>query len=132
MLINIFKNKMIQKRRRGTAIVETSKGILLTAMSGGTYLLPGGGANKGESRFRAAIRELEEETSLLANEAKIIFQHESHSHQHTVVLVKAKGTPRPRQEVKYLKWNKPGMQIKMSQATKKIIEKYYKWKEKIN
>ena len=90
----------MSKRRRGTAILETEKGILLTAMSRGTFLLPGGGANKGESRFRAAIRELEEETGLMANYAKIIFRHESHSHEHTVVLVRAKGTPKPKQEVK--------------------------------
>jgi len=117
------------KRRRGTAIVETPKGILLTAMSRGTYLLPGGGANKGESRFRAAIRELEEETGLMANEAKIIFNHESHSHKHTVVLIKARGTPKPRQEVKYIAYFKPGCKLKLSTGTKDIIKKYYVWKE---
>ncbi len=91
------------KRRRGTAIVESSRGILLTSMSKGPYLLPGGGARRGETRFRAAIRETEEETGLRAYYAKILFQHESHSHRHTVVLVKARGTARPRQEVKYIK-----------------------------
>jgi len=116
------------KRRRGTAILETDKGILLTVMSRGTFLLPGGGANKGESRFRAAIRELEEETGLMANYAKIIFRHESHSHEHTVVLVKAKGTPRPKQEVKYIDYYKPEKNIKISKGTKDIIKKYYEWK----
>jgi 8-oxo-dGTP diphosphatase len=116
------------KRRRGTAILETDKGILLTAMSRGTFLLPGGGANKGESRFRAAIRELEEETGLMANYAKIIFRHESHSHEHTVVLVKAKGTPKPKQEVKYIDYYKPEKNIKISKGTKDIIKKYYEWK----
>jgi 8-oxo-dGTP pyrophosphatase MutT (NUDIX family) len=116
------------KRRRGTAILETDKGILLTAMSGGTFLLPGGGANKGESRFRAAIRELEEETGLMANYAKIIFRHESHSHQHTVVLVKAGGTPKPKHEVRYIDYYKPGKNIKISKGTKDILKKYYAWK----
>ena len=116
------------KRRRGTAILETDKGILLTAMSRGTFLLPGGGANKGESRFRAAIRELEEETGLMANYAKIIFRHESHSHEHTVVLVRAKGTPKPKQEVKYIDYYKPEKNIKISKGTKEIIKKYYEWK----
>lgn len=117
----------MSKRRRGTAIVETSKGILLTSM-GGTYLLPGGGANKGESRFRAAIRELEEETGLMANEAKIIFRHESHSHEHTVVLIKAKGTPKPKHEVKRIDYYLPGKSLKVSTGTKDIIKKYYAWK----
>jgi len=118
----------MSKRRRGTAILETEKGILLTAMSGGTFLLPGGGANKGESRFRAAIRELEEETGLMANYAKIIFRHESHSHEHTVVLVKARGTPKPKHEVRYIDYFKHGKNIKISKGTKDIIKKYYGWK----
>jgi 8-oxo-dGTP pyrophosphatase MutT (NUDIX family) len=116
------------KRRRGTAILETEKGILLTAMSSRTFLLPGGGAKKGESRFRAAIRELEEETGLMANYAKIIFRHESHSHLHTVVLVKAKGTPKPKHEVKHIDYFKPGKKISISKGTKDIIKKYYEWK----
>jgi len=118
----------MSKRRRGTAILETEKGILLTAMSRGTFLLPGGGANKGESRFRAAIRELEEETGLMANYAKIIFRHESHSHEHSVVLVRAKGTPKPKHEVKYIDYYKPDKNIKISKGTKDIIKKYYEWK----
>jgi len=117
------------KRRRGTAILETEKGILLTAMSSGTFLLPGGGANKGESRFRAAIRELEEETGLMANYAKIIFRHESHNHEHTVVLVKAKGTPKPKQEVKYIDYYNPDKKINIPKGTKDIIKKYYGWKK---
>ncbi|MDK2908242.1 MAG: 8-oxo-dGTP diphosphatase [Candidatus Woesearchaeota archaeon] len=116
------------KRRRGTAIFETEKGILLTSISGRTFILPGGGANKGESRFRAAIRELEEETGLMANYAKIIFRHESYSQEHTVVLVKAEGTPKPKNEVKHLDYFKPGKNIKISKGTKEIIKKYYEWK----
>ena len=117
--------KDMEKRRRGTAIVETDKGILLTSMSKGPFLLPGGGANKGESRFSAAIRELQEETGLIANYAKLLFNYESHSNMHTVVLIKAKGVPKPRSEIKYIDYFKIGKDIKMSKATKDIIEKYY-------
>lgn len=119
---------MVDKRRRGTVILETSKGILLTAMSDGTFLLPGGGTNKGESRFRAAIRELEEETGLIAYSARILFNYESHNHEHTVVLIKAKGTPKPRHEIKYIDYYKPGKKIKISTGTKDIIKKYYELK----
>lgn len=49
----------IRYRRRGTAIVETKRGILLTAGRRGRFILPGGGANRGESRFVAALRELD-------------------------------------------------------------------------
>lgn len=119
---------MTTKRRRGTAIVESSKGILLTAMSSGVFLLPGGGANKGETRFKAAIRELEEETGLLAYSAQIIFNFETRSHFHTVVLIKAKGNPKPKNEVKYIDYYQEGKNIKMSTGTKKIIEEYLKYK----
>lgn len=120
------------KRKRGTAIVETDKGILLTAMSSGTFLLPGGGADKGESRFRASIRELEEETGLVAYSAKILFKYETKFNKHTVVLIQAKGTPRPRNEVKYIDYYKQGKNIKMSRGTKEIIEEYYKYKQNQN
>ncbi len=52
----------VATRRRGTAIVETNKGILLTSGKGRVFILPGGGARRSESRLRAALRDLEEET----------------------------------------------------------------------
>jgi 8-oxo-dGTP diphosphatase len=45
----------IRYRRRGTTIVETEKGILLTAGPSGSFILPGGGTERGESRFMAAL-----------------------------------------------------------------------------
>ena len=54
----------IRYRRRGTAIIETERGIILTAGHRGSFILPGGGAERGESRFVAAIRELKEETGI--------------------------------------------------------------------
>ena len=53
----------MHKRRRGTAIVDTPKGIVVVSVGGRTYYLPGGGARRGESRESAAIRELREETA---------------------------------------------------------------------
>lgn len=114
-------------RKRGTAIIETKKGILLTAIKN-QYLLPGGGPKKGESRFQAAIRETTEETGLKPFYAKILFQHKSKSNEHTVVLIKAKGRAKPKHEVHKIKYYKKGMNLSISTATKKIIEKYYKLK----
>ncbi|MFH1211764.1 MAG: NUDIX domain-containing protein [Candidatus Woesearchaeota archaeon] len=118
------------KQRRGTAIVEMPEGILLAAMRNGKFLLPGGRAEKGESRFRAAIRELEEETGLVACYAKTIFQHESHSQRHLVVLIKAHGTPKPGCEIKHITFYQEGRKLRMSGGTKDILRKYFEWKRR--
>lgn len=62
-------------RRRGTAIVDTVNGIVVTAGRGRVFLLPGGGADHNESRTQAAMRELKEETSLTPLHAKFLFRH---------------------------------------------------------
>ena len=130
----------VRYRRRGTAIVETERGILLTAGRRGKFILPGGGAKRGESRFMAALRELTEETGLLPYAAEIIFKHKGkirptmsgrHKFQdhHTVCLVKASGTPRPGGgDAKRIGYYYPGCNIQISTTTKEIIEKYYEWK----
>lgn len=55
---------MVRTRRRGTALLDTPKGILVVSKDGETFLTPGGGARAKESRRDAAIRELREETGL--------------------------------------------------------------------
>jgi 8-oxo-dGTP diphosphatase len=130
----------VKKRRRGTALVETEKGILVTAGRGGVFLLPGGGANRGESRTKAAMRELREETGLKPYYAKYLFRHrgrvsKSHGHgyfqdHHTVCLIKAHGTPSPRHEIKYVAFYKPGSGVRISGVTREIIEKYYSYKKR--
>lgn len=133
---------MVYRQRRGTAIVETKKGILVASGRKKIFLLPGGGAKRFESRRKAAIRELKEETGLNAYSTKFLFRHLGRVHKsfqgghfrdhHKVFLVKAKGTPRPKYEIKYLAWYKTGSKIQLSMTTKEIIEKYYEIKNSNN
>jgi 8-oxo-dGTP pyrophosphatase MutT (NUDIX family) len=59
--------------KRGTAIVETPRGILVVRQGRARFLLPGGGVKSGESRLEAAVRELREETA--SAEGKEAFHH---------------------------------------------------------
>jgi ADP-ribose pyrophosphatase YjhB (NUDIX family) len=128
------------RRRRGTAIVETDRGILLTSRNGKVFILPGGGAERDESRFVAALRELTEETGLRPYHAEIIFRHlgkvqktlsgrRLFQDHHTVCLVKATGEARPGGgDSKHIAYYYAGCNVKISTTTREIIEKYYQWK----
>ena len=126
-------------RRRGTAIVETSKGILVTASRNKLFLLPGGGAEKWESRRRASIRELKEETGLKAYSWKYLFTYNEPKYNyhdgkrrkirnlHKIFLIKAHGMPKPNYtDVSHIDYWKSGCDVNISRTTKLIIDKYLK------
>lgn len=128
-----------RKRRRGTAILERREGILVAKGKRRCFLLPGGGAARGESRTSAAKRELGEETHLRAYYSKYLFRHvgivhRQHGHcyrdYHTVCLFKARGTPRPGQEIERVAFYRPGSGVHISYETGQIIEKYYRYKKR--
>ena len=123
-------------RRRGTAIVETPKGILVTASRNKLFLLPGGGAEKWESRRRAAIRELREETGLKAYDWKYLFTHNEPKYNsegkkrkirnlHKVFLIKAEGKAKPNyHDVSHIAYWTPGSRVNISRTTKIILARY--------
>lgn len=130
----------VRRRRRGTAIVETERGILVVAERSGIFLLPGGEARKHETRMQAAMRELGEETGLQPYSVKFLFHHigrvhKSHGHgyfrdHHTVCLVKARGTAGPHHEIEYVEYYKTDSSIHISGVTKEIIDRYYAYSKR--
>jgi 8-oxo-dGTP diphosphatase len=129
---------MTHRRRHGVAIVDTEEGILVVSVRSRLFLLPGGGAHNGESREKAAIRELKEETDLMASSCEFLFQHIGSKHRSykggyfrnysKVFLVKATGNARPRNEIKHIAYYRPDCDIKISYNSKLIIDKYLNWK----
>lgn len=129
------------KRRKGVAIIDSKKGILVGAITN-TFILPGGGAKHWESRKKAAIRELYEETGLKAKKIKYLFTNigikwrnhkgrlvQNHS---KIFIIEAEGIAKPSHEIKKIAFYKPGSKIKIGDESKKIIETYLKkYKDKI-
>ncbi len=115
---------LVGKRRRGTAIVDTPQGILVVSRDDRTFYLPGGGAERGESRRDAAIRELKEETNLVAADCFFLFEYTSFTNSHKVYLMKSMGVAKPSNEIKYLAYFN-GSNLKVSNTTWEIIELYH-------
>ena len=99
---------MANKRRRGTAIVDTPKGILVVSHDNRTFYLPGGGAEVGESQRNAAIRELKEETNLHTINCSYLFDYDTFTNSHKVFLIESIGTAKPH-EINILLFNRSNL-----------------------
>lgn len=131
-------------RNRGTALVDTPSGILVTLEGGVSDLfLPGGGVEEGESELEAAIRELREEAGLEAVLAVPLFRFQSSINRHFVCYIQAIGHPALGHGVKYLGYYRddkltpiawlPGFESltadQLSSSTQAIIKIYRQYRQ---
>jgi 8-oxo-dGTP diphosphatase len=69
---------------RATVLCVRDNRILLVARERSRWALPGGRIRRGEAPHEAALRELEEETMLVANELFYLFQFLDFNRRHIV------------------------------------------------
>jgi ADP-ribose pyrophosphatase YjhB (NUDIX family) len=121
--------------------VESPEGFLVVSENGKLFLLPGGGARKGESRESAAKRELFEETGLEVLQSNYLFSFKGRVHKsyngkghfrdlHKVFFIKTNGLAKPHGEIKHVIYCK-GSETNLADSAKKIIEKYQSLKVKL-
>jgi 8-oxo-dGTP diphosphatase len=117
-------------RRRGTAIVDTVRGILLVSNSNRLYILPGGGAKKGEDRMDAALRELKSETGLEPKSSKYLFSFDEPEDKklrnlHKVYLVDvANDVPEASNGKRHVEYWHEGSKLKLGNSSRLIIDRY--------
>ncbi len=113
-------------RIRDTAIVETSKGILLVSKHGKRFSFPGGGIKRKEPSICAAVRELYEETNLRTLEIKYLFDFVSEFHFHKVYWIKPLGILKTKNEINHIAFlsKENESKITLAPSVAPILKKY--------
>lgn len=117
-------------RKRGTAIIDTDRGILLVSSSSRLYILPGGGAKKDESRMDAAVREVRAETGLEPKSCSYLFSFDEPEDKklrnlHEVFLIEVDNTNiKPPNQKKHIEYWHEGSKLNLSNSAALIIDRY--------
>jgi ADP-ribose pyrophosphatase YjhB (NUDIX family) len=127
-------------RKKGVALVETDNGILMVRESGNDdFSLPGGGADRGESRKSASMRELREETGMIPRSAEYLcsylgdpfkgFHGDMLQNDVKVFVVQADGVPWAVHEIVEVAWWNPGCDLPLCRGLWRTLEIYQKCRE---
>ena len=111
--------------------MDTYRGILVASGKHRLFLLPGGGANKGETREKSYNKGTKGKTGLKAISSKYLFDYDEPEDSrrirnlHKVFLIKAKGEPKPNHhDVHHIAYWTPESDINLSNTTKILIARY--------
>ncbi|WP_084162151.1 NUDIX hydrolase [Paraburkholderia bannensis] len=102
-------NGQTTKKERATVLCVRDNRILLVARLRSRWALPGGRIRRGETPHEAALRELQEETTLIAAELSYMLQFRGFNTLHHVFLanVAHHSIAQPSNEIVQCKWFAP-------------------------
>jgi 8-oxo-dGTP diphosphatase len=114
---------------RASVLCVRDDRILLVARDRSRWALPGGRIRRGEAPHEAALRELEEETTLRANELMYLFQFTGFNTVHNVFFadVAQHTTAQPTNEIAKCRWFAPIKIATLSASvpTRGIVELFF-------
>jgi 8-oxo-dGTP diphosphatase len=115
---------------RATVLCIRDDRILLVARDRSRWALPGGRLRRNETPYEAALRELEEETTLEANELRYLFRFDGFNTRHQVffVNVEPRAAVRPNNEITRCRWFAPTKIATLSASvpTRAIVELFFR------
>src|SRR5260370_12800337 len=114
---------------RASILCVRDSSILLVARDRSRWALPGGRIRRGEAPHEAALRELEKETTLRANELMYLFQFSGFNTVHNVFFadVAQHTTAQPTNEIAKCRWFAPIKIATLSASvpTRGIVELFF-------
>jgi 8-oxo-dGTP diphosphatase len=117
-------------KERATVLCVRDNRILLVARLRSRWALPGGRIRRGEAPHEAALRELDEETTLTATELVYLFQFSGFSTLHYVFFadVAHHSIAQPSNEIARCKWFAPVKigTLSTSVPTRGIVELFFR------
>ncbi|CAB3700924.1 RNA pyrophosphohydrolase [Paraburkholderia sediminicola] len=116
-------------KERATVLCVRDNRILLVARLRSRWALPGGRIRRGEAPHEAALRELEEETTLTATELTYLFQFSGFNTQHYAFFAEVvhQSIAQPSNEIARCKWFAPVKigTLSTSVPTREIVELFF-------
>jgi 8-oxo-dGTP diphosphatase len=117
-------------KERATVLCVRDNRILLVARERSRWALPGGRIRRDEASHEAALRELEEETTLVADELMYLFQFNGFNTQHHVFFAEVGPhlTAQPSNEIARCRWFAPVKIATLSSSvpTRGIVELFFR------
>ncbi|WP_397453868.1 NUDIX hydrolase [Pseudomonas sp. NA-150] len=115
-------------KERATVICRRDNRVLYVRKAKSNWVLPGGKIEAGETPAQAALRELSEETGLVAQDLIYLARFEKNNTVHYVFTVQLRETdkPSPQNEIADCKWLpfKKAGDLDISPATKSIVRSF--------